>query len=81
MSNYRDDTTDTAIAGDATWAGLTAIADNTARVKELFVLAIAVLSINSAVASDELTGRVVSQIQSSAVASDSVFGNLTAKLS
>lgn len=78
MSNYRDDTTDTAIAGDATWAGLTAIADNTARVKDLFILAIAVLSINSAVASDELTGRVVSQLQSSAVVSDGVFGKLTA---
>ena len=78
MSNYRDDTTDTAIASDATWAGLTAIADNTARVKELFILAIAALSINSAVASDELTGRVVSQLQSSAVASDGVFGKLTA---
>lgn len=79
MSNYRDDTTDTAIASDATWAGLTAIADNTARVKELFILAIAALSINSAVASDELTGSVVTQIQNSAVASDSAFGNLTAK--
>lgn len=78
MSNYRDDTTDTAIARDSTWAGLTAIADNTARVKELFILAIAALSINSAVASDELTGSVVAQLQNSAVASDSVFGNLTA---
>ena len=78
MSNYRDDTTDTAIAGDATWAGLTSIADNTARIKELFVLAIAALSINSAVASDELTGSVVTQIQNSAVASDGVFGKLTA---
>ena len=78
MSNYRDDTTDTAIAGDSTWAGLTTIADNTARIKELFILAIAALSINSAVASDELTGRVVSQLQSSAVVSDDVFGKLTA---
>ena len=78
MSNYRDDTTDTAIAVDATWAGLLAIADNTARIKELFVLAIAALSINSAVASDELTGSVVTQFQNSAVASDGVFGNLTA---
>lgn len=78
MSNYRDDTTDTAIANDATWAGLKTIADDTARVKELFILAIAALSINSAVASDELTGRVVSQLQSSAVASDSIFGKLTA---
>lgn len=78
MSNYRDDTTDTAIAGDATWAGLTAIADNTARIKELFIVAVAALSINSAVASDELTGSVVAQLQNSAVASDGVFGNLTA---
>lgn len=79
MSNYRDDTTDTAIAGDATWAGLTAVADNTARGKDLFILAIAVLSINSAVASDKLTGNVATQLQNSAVASDELFGNLTAK--
>lgn len=78
MSNYRDDTTDTAIARDSTWAGLTAIADNTARIKELFIVAIAALSIDSAVASDELTGRVVSQLQSSAIVSDGVFGKLTA---
>ena len=78
MSNYRDDTTDTAIAGDATWAGLRTIADDTARIKELFIVAIAALSINSAVASDELTGRVVSQLQSSAIVSDGVFGKLTA---
>lgn len=77
--NYRDDTTDTAIASDATWAGLTAVADNTARVKDMFILALAVLSINSAVASDELTGSVVTQLQNSAVASDGLFGNLTAK--
>ena len=78
MSNYRDDTTDTAIARDSTWAGLTAIADNTARIKELFIVAIAALSIDSAVASDELTGCAVSQLQSSAIVSDGVFGKLTA---
>lgn len=78
MSNYRDDTTDTAIARDSTWARLTAIADNTARIKELFIVAIAALSIDSAVASDELTGRAVSQLQSSAIVSDGVFGKLTA---
>ena len=79
MSNYRDDTTDTAIAGDATWAGLAAIADNTARIKELFVLAIAALSINSAVASDEISSRAVFYVEDVAAVSDAAIHRLTAK--
>ena len=79
MSNYRDDTTDTAIAGDSTWAGLTAIADNTARVKELFILAIAALSINSAVASDEISWRSVFYVEDAAAVSDAITHRLTAK--
>lgn len=79
MSNYRDDTTDTAIAGDATWAGLAAIADNTARIKELFVLAIAALSINSAVASDEISSRAVFYVEDVAAVSDAATHRLTAK--
>lgn len=79
MSNYRDDTTDTAIARDATWAGLAAIADNTARIKELFVLAIAALSINSAVASDEISSRAVFYVEDVAAVSDAAIHRLTAK--
>lgn len=79
MSNYRDDTTDTAIARDSTWAGLAAIADNTARIKELFVLAIAALSINSAVASDEISSRAVFYVEDAAVVSDAAAHRLTAK--
>ena len=79
MSNYRDDTTDTAIAGDATWAGLTAIADNTARVKDLFIVAIAALSINSAVASDEISWRSVFYVEDAAAVSDTTTHRLTAK--
>lgn len=79
MSNYRDDTTDTAIAGDSTWAGLAAIADNTARVKELFILAIAALSINSAVASDEISSRAVFYVEDVAAVSDAAIHRLTAK--
>lgn len=79
MSSYRDDTTDTAIAGDATWAGLAAIADNTARIKELFVLAIAALSINSAVASDEISSRAVFYVEDVAAVSDVAIQRLTAK--
>lgn len=79
MSNYRDDTTDTAIAGDATWAGLSAIADNTARVKDMFILAIAVLSINSAVASDEISWRSVFYVEDAAAVSDATTHRLTAK--
>ena len=79
MSNYRDDTTDTAIAVDSTWAGLTAIADNTARIKELFIVAVAALSINSAVASDEISWRAVFYAEDVAVVSDAAAHRLTAK--
>lgn len=79
MSNYRDDTTDTAIAKDATWAGLAAIADNTARIKELFVLAIAALSINSAVASDEISSRAVFYVEDVAAVSDVVAQRVIAQ--
>ena len=79
MSNYRDDTTDTAIARDSTWAGLSAIADNTARVKDMFILALAVLSINSAVASDEISWRSVFYVEDAAVVSDAAAHRLTAK--
>lgn len=79
MSNYRDDTTDTAIAKDAAWAGLSAIADNTARIKELFVLAVAALSINSAVASDEISSRAVFYVEDVAAASDVVAQRVMAK--
>lgn len=79
MSNYRDDTTDTAIAKDATWAGLTVMADNTARIKELFIVAIAALSINSAVASDEISWRSVFYVEDAAAVSDAAAHRLTAK--
>lgn len=79
MSNYRDDTTDTAIAVDSTWAGLTAIADNTARIKELFIVAIAALSIDSAVASDEISWRSVFYVEDAAAAIDTTTHRLTAK--
>ena len=79
MSNYRDDTTDTAIAVDSTWAGLSAITDNTARMKELFIVAIAALSINSAVASDEISWRSVFYVEDAAVVNDAATHRLTAK--
>lgn len=78
MSNYRDDTTDTAIASDSNWGGLASIFESSAKAVEIFMLGVAVLTSSSAVANDELIGNVVMQFQDMAIASDAVFGKLTA---
>lgn len=78
MSNYRDDTTDTAIASDSNWGGLASIFESSAKAVEIFMLGVVVLTSSSAVANDELIGNVIMQFQDTAIASDGVSGKLTA---
>lgn len=78
MNNYRDDTTDTAIASDSNWGGLTSIFESSAKAVEIFILGVAVLTSGSAVANDELIGNMVMQFQDTAIASDHAPNKLAA---
>lgn len=57
MSDYRDDSNDTAVASDSTWIGLTAISEGTAKITESVFFGLLVLHASGAVASDEVIDR------------------------
>lgn len=77
MSNYRDDTTDIAIGVDKSWAGLTAMADDAARLADAFVLTLLVLFSDAAYANDSIDTRAAAVAKESATAHD---GLLTKKI-
>lgn len=73
MSNYRDDTQETAIASDGTWAGLTAIVEESARIAGTLAFGLMVMHADGATASDEVIDRAVGVIIEQAAASDAVL--------
>ena len=54
MSNYRDDSQDTAIASDFTWANLSALLEDSARAAVVLLATIGVLHQDAALAADEV---------------------------
>ena len=73
MSNYRDDTQETAVASDFTWAGMGSIAEESARIVGTLAFGLMVMHASSAVAADEVFDSAVGIIVEQAVASDAVL--------
>lgn len=78
MSSYRDDTQETAVASDATWLNIAALAEDSARAVASLLFALAVTHGDQAMASDEVIDRAHHVVQEVAVASDSSSGHLQA---
>lgn len=73
MSEYRDDSQDTAIASDSTFGGLRAVVDEVLRVSDALLFGIAITLSSSAIASDEVIDSSVQVLTDSALISDSVI--------
>lgn len=73
MSSYRDDTQETAVAGDATWAGLTAIVEESVRVVAALTFGLTVLHASSATAADEVIDTAIAIVTDAAIASETVL--------
>ena len=78
MSNYRDDSQDTAIANDFTWANLSAILEDSARAAVVLLATIGVLHQDAALAADEVIDQPLTTITETARASDAVLDALGA---
>lgn len=78
MSNYRDDSQDTAIASDFTWANLSAILEDSARAAVVLLATIGVLHQDAALAADEVIDQPLTIITETARASDAVLDALGA---
>ena len=74
MSNYRDDVNDTAVAGDSVWAGLRSIAESTAKASSVILSALLVMTVDTALASDDVRDKVQLVLTESAAASGQVLG-------
>lgn len=72
MSEYRDDSQDTAIASDRTFGGLRAAVDEVLRVSDALLFGIAIILSSSAIASDEVIDSSVQVLSDSALIVDSV---------
>lgn len=73
MSNYRDDSQDTAVAGSSTFGGFSSISDGIARIAETWLFGLAMLVSVSATASDEVFDSSIQVLQDSALISDQVI--------
>ena len=73
MSNYRDDTQETAVAADFTWAGMGSITEEVARIAGTLTFGLMVMHTSAAAASDEVFGSGAGIIIEQAVASDAVL--------
>ena len=73
MSNYRDDTQETAVASDFTWAGLGSIAEESARIVGTLAFGLMVMHASSAVAADQVIDSATGIIVEQAAASDAVL--------
>lgn len=80
MSDYRDDTAETAVIKDETWIGFTVLGrsvEEYARMFAALLVTISVLHAEQATAADELLdGRLVGWMEESAHASDEALGRL-----
>lgn len=80
MSNYRDDTQETAVASSSTWLGLKTITESTAKISGTFLFGLMVTHCDVATASDEVIDRASHIVQESASVSDEVLGSLSASV-
>lgn len=78
MSNYRDDTQETAVASSSTWVGLTAITEEVARASTVLLFGLLVLHSCGATATDEVVDNWSHLTAEQAVASDEVVDSLHA---
>jgi len=72
MSNYRDDSQDTAIASDKTFGGLRAVVDEVLRISDALLFGIAITLSSSALASDEVIDSSIQVLHDSALISEQV---------
>lgn len=78
MSEYRDDTTDTAIASSGTFVGLTSVIEDIVRAKDALFFGIAITLSSTAIASDEVIDTSGYAFIESATVSDQVIDKLYA---
>jgi len=73
MSNYRDDTQETAIAGDDTWLGLHSVVEETAKITGAALFGLMVVHSDQAQATDTVIDQANHTVVESALVSDEVF--------
>lgn len=78
MSNYRDDTQETAVASDGTWLGLSAITEEGAKIAGVFLFGLMVMHQDQATASDEVIDQASHVVVETAIAGDEVQDALAA---
>lgn len=79
MSNYRDDTQETAVASSSTWLGVTAITEELARTSTMLLFGLMVLHSCGATATDEVIDSWSHAVAEQAVASDEVIDSVIAR--
>lgn len=72
MSNYRDDSQDTAVAGNSTFGGFSSISDGIARITGTWLFGVSMLVSVSATASDEVIDSSIQVLHDSALISEQV---------
>lgn len=80
MSNYRDDTQETAIASSSTWMGLKTLTESLAKITATSIFTLGVIHAEQAVAADEVIDRKLHVVTESAAASGSVFDSAHAQI-
>lgn len=78
MSEYRDDTQETAVAGDSTWVRLRALVEDSALAAAALVVGLAVLHADTATAADQVTDFALQVAADTAQAHDAAPGILRA---
>lgn len=73
MSNYRDDSQDTAIASDKTFGGLRAVVEELLRVSDALLFGIAITLSSQAIASDEVIDSSIQVLHDSALIAEQVI--------
>ena len=80
MSNYRDDTQETAVASDSAWLKVTTIAEDSAKAASTLLFGLLVLHADLAAASDAVEDRAGQIVSEQAQAGDSASGHLYASV-
>jgi hypothetical protein len=73
MSDYRDDTQETAVASDSTWGGLQSLASHSAAASVALFFSLTTLTVDSAAIADEVIDQPGSIIREVSTASDVVL--------
>jgi len=80
MSNYRDDTQETAVASSSVWMGLKTITESTAKITSTVLFGLMVTHYDQATASDEVIDRAAHMVTETALVSDEVNDSLAASV-